>query len=279
MKLRFPEPSRKLLLFIGLSCLVVMSFIGLKELGNAYEDRVERRQMEDLYLRAADLCLEKTSGESVPDRLRECAHRQTQYGVGEEFHAEWKDKPGMVQGVIDYMEGRRSDRKHYECSTRSGLLVGMLRAKGYRARDVITAKFLPEFNDHVVVEVWSEDAGDWEAHDPSHNTYFVDGGRGERLSVREMVTSGTAGFVPCFEDGRCGWQMTTDEGFSLTDTRAYWGNMVVKDADGQWQVVYNPEHFDPQKPLAGQSYCQKREKFCRKMPQSTAEPMKRGGVF
>ena len=256
--------------------LLLISFVCLFFLVDIFQDArqksIEKDNLSLLYPQISKSCFQSIpeSYGTIPERLRHCVHINTVERVDEEFFRDWKNKVAMAQGVLDYMEGRRTEKKPFECSTRSGLLIDLLHFNGFKARDVITAKFLPDFDDHVLVEVWDEETAGWELLGPSYDMIFKDK-QGTKLSMLEVVTLGKDNFEPCFQDGRCGWDLETDEGVKLSDAKDYWGNMVMRDENDEWRVIYNPAHFDPQKPLEGQSYCQKREKFCRISPVATDE--------
>lgn len=271
LKKILPTRRKKYNFFILLIVLILFGVLVDKGY-DVYEKTKLNDKLQELYPKLSQACLSSVPEAygTIPERLRNCVHINTVGEINEEFYRDWKDKVAKEQGVLDYMEGRRTEKKPYECSTRSGLLLGLLRFNGYKARDVITAKFLPKFDDHVIVEVWDEELQDWEALGPSYNAVFRDES-GNKLSVLKMVTLGVDKFQPCFQDGRCGWDLKTDEGLRMSDAKSYWGNMVVKNENDVWQVIYNPAYFDPQKPLDGQTYCQKREKFCRVAPLAVGE--------
>lgn len=230
----------------------------------AFQDAARTRALNTAYASIATACLKQNTDPAahIADVLRDCVHDNTVFAMDREFYATWKHPDVMAQAVLDYMHGARSTKPHFECSTRSGLLIGLLRSQGLTARDVIVVKDELTFPDHVMVEVWDPVSGEWEAQGPTYNNYYIEKKTGERLSVEEMLTLSLDDVVPCFGPGTCGWGLISDEKLKLSNMPAYLGAMVVKNDAGDWQLKINPRRFDPHQEIQGQSYCEKREKHC-----------------
>ncbi len=244
-----------------------------------YQELRHDRQLRDLYGELASLCLKRDypAGATVPDRLRACAHGATDHRIDDEFYARWKDPLLMAQSVHDVLTDKRQAQPSFECSTRTGLLIGMLRAQGYTARDVVIISTKATFPDHVVAEVWNEDGQEWEVQDPTYDVYFRSvRDAAERPSAHEIVAGRTRDVFPCRDGGLCGWKQVSDENLYFDHIRSYWNAAAHKDETGDWQLAYDPDRFNPYEPVSGITYCNQREKHCEdNTPMALDEPQGR----
>ncbi len=263
--------GRKALPWVAaVSLFALLCWVGVPFL----RDTLEQARLKTLYKEISALCLQREAddGRTVPGRLRQCVRDATEHNIDAEFYANWKNPVRMTRGVLEYLRGTRPAKMHFECSTRSGLLIGLLRAQGYQARDVILIKPAPNFPDHVTVEVWDAQRQAWEVQDPTYNIYYRHKGTRAHLSAEEILAADVNEVIPCRDEDNCGWSRTTKENLPIKTLRDYWDTMARKDADGTWQIYYDADGFDPYHTVDQLTYCEKREKFCKNPPLKVIEP-------
>ncbi len=229
---------------------------------------LDEREGVRLHAEIAQLCLQKytASDETVPDRLRHCVHENTLHEIDDEFYSHWKDKNKMAAAMLAYLKGETSKRPHFECSTRTGLMLTLLETQGIKAQDLIVARFDKEYTDHVVVGVWDDKKQSWLVHDPSYDVFLADKVTKEPVSAHELLLRPLATFVPCEAKNKCGWDIISDDKTPVTHLFGLWGIMAYKDFSGDWDLLYNEKKFDPYQVLGEQSYCEKRRKYCNEPP-------------
>lgn len=233
---------------------------------------VQRRQddpgLEQIDRRFAAACLQRYGpvNETPVDAIRDCVHKSTMFAMDEEFYQHWGDKAYMASAALDYLEGRRTQRPHFECSTRAGLMLRALRTQGVEAREIIIARFVENFLDHVVIGIPRGNDENWEVHDPSYNVYFMRPETGTRAGALDLLRSDLEKLIPCETKTRCGWDLVSADKFPATHLYGLWGMMAYREADKTWKLVYNRDKFDPYKEIAGLSYCEKRKKHCEFPP-------------
>lgn len=263
--------GRKSLPWVAGGLFVLICWVGVP----AVRDALEETRLKNLYKEISTLCLHSQAedGRTVPERLRQCVRDATEHNIDAEFYANWKNPVRMTRGVLEYLRGTRATRMHLECSTRSGLLIGLLRAQGYMARDVILVSSAPTFPDHVIVEVWNSERQSWEIQDPSYNIYYRRKSESSHLlSAEEILSADLTEIIPCRDEKNCGWGRVTEENLAIADLREYLDTMVRKNANSRWQIYYDADGLDPYRPVDMLSYCEKREKFCKDPPLQLIEP-------
>jgi hypothetical protein len=227
-------------------------------------DYLDQRKLSRIHNEMAQLCLQKYAqpGETIADAFRSCVHENTTHNIDDEFYAHWKDEAGMAQSALDYLRGTLKEKPHFECSTRTGLMLGLLEAKGIKAQDLIVARFEENYNDHVVVGVWNPEKKSWDVHDPSYDIFLADRVTKIPATAHELLLRPLSDFVPCTEKDKCSWDIKTTQQIPVTELFGLWGVMAYKDLSGEWDLLYNQKKFDPYQVLGSQSYCEKRRKYC-----------------
>lgn len=247
---------------------VVLGVFILAKSADATLEYVESRQLAHIHAEMAQLCLEKygKADETVADAFRSCVHENTMHNIDDEFYAHWKDEAHMAQAALEYLQGKRKEKPHFECSTRTGLMLGLLEAQGIAAQDLIVARFNKDYNDHVVVGVWAPEKKSWIVHDPSYDIFLADRATKKPATAHDLLLRPLIDFVPCVDKDKCSWDFKTNQQIPVTELFGLWGIMAYKDLSGDWDLLYNKKKFDPYQVLGDQSYCQKRRKYCDEAP-------------
>jgi hypothetical protein len=209
--------------------------------------------------------IKKASGiEEVPsfhakaDRLREFIHNNSQHKEDAEFFSLWRDRTKMAAAFIDYLEGRRKELPHMECSTRADLMAAILRSEGYRTRavDAYRVDDPDKLEGHALLDVMNPDTNRWETQDPEYDAYWKHRKTGERASMIEA--SGNADIIPC-NGSRCGWGIKTREGSPAERLRKHLAYTVSIDRAADERIAYHSPDIAPDATLV---YNDKTGTFC-----------------
>jgi hypothetical protein len=144
------------------------------------------------------------------DRLHNFIRANSQYKMDEEFYATWPDRMKLADAFIAGLEGKRKDKPHMECSTRSNILAALFEKEGYRTRNVVLYNPEESLNNHRLIEVLNPETKNWEAYDVTYDVYYKNKETGERAGIAAIGANPEA-YEPCNTKGKCGWALETDD--------------------------------------------------------------------
>lgn len=260
------KTRKRFLILLGVAVfgLAIAAFLLIPPIKKDYETREAAKALVEL----SEICLEKFPATTASEKfrnLRHCIYINSIFSADKVNNKIWKNVHKMAGMTLDYAQKDTNVPPPMECSNRSGLLVAMLKALGYNARDIVTARDEDDFNDHVVMSVFNPETKRWEVHDPSYDVEFLSLKDRKPLGIKRMLMFGTDKFEPCNFEGKCGWDQKNSEGFDLKFNKGYWNVAWIKAE----KVMYVSEHFDVNKkrPVYGEnlSYCDWRAKWCNNL--------------
>lgn len=205
---------------------------------------------------------------ATADYVRDFIWRHSVHKIDEDFYAHWGNTPVIVAKMIAYAQGQQQHPPHLECSSRSGLMFGIMKALGYRVRGVDVYRHLDEFPAHSFLEALNPESGQWEIYDTDHNIFWRDIETGHRVGITEVIAAPDLDKMqPCLAGGVCGWDAVFK--IEAQRMRAYYGLAVIIDRDaGARPLLINRSRFpfDKPAPIAGRghlAYCEYRAKNCQ----------------
>ena len=179
------------------------------------------------------------------DTLMAFVHNNSVHQIDDEFWDDFRNKPRTLDKLIAHAKGESKVLPHMECSTRSKLLLPLVRKAGYEAHMVDLFKYKPEYNSHVMVEVKNPDTGLWEAYDPTYKIHWKHEDTNARVSVRDLVFTPGFPFSPCLDEIRCGYGRADARAKVPEDVEGFFGLAVIMDDEGQGSIqLNNSERFD-----------------------------------
>jgi hypothetical protein len=149
-----------------------------------------------------------TSDQAEPeqrfDAVRHFVNRNSRHAKNEEFRRLLGHENRMVEELIAYATGQRSEPVPLLCGARSNIMSAVLRKLGYETR--IVALFDTdddELPSHTFLEVKNPETGSWETQDPDFDLYWISKSSGERVSLADGAEDLSA-IEPCHRPGECG---------------------------------------------------------------------------
>lgn len=255
------ESGQKFLLNVAMAILVaaIMAAIigGVKKFPDIRADYLESQRRAEIY----DLSGVKgvIGFHAKMDRLLAFVHENSVHKIDGEFWDDFRNKPRTLDKFVAYAKKKSMEKPHMECSTRSKLLLPLVRKAGFEAHMVDMFKHTPGFDSHTAIEVKNPATGDWEFYDPTFQIYWKNDKTGQRASVEDLVMNKQAHFTPCHAEGACGYNVKGHDQPADRDVFDYFGYAVRMNDDGMgYEVFHSPERFSlDQKPKKGkQVFCE-----------------------
>lgn len=252
--------------------LIPLSLIVHGEGTHLYKKYQENKKFEDLAAIFIPKCLENVNQDdhtAIQSALRDCVNSYSQHKIDEEYFRHSKKPHFKLGQIVAYMQGEADYPPHMECSTRSRVLQRLYKTLGYETRELIVTKYLPEYNDHVQVEVFDPDQASFIVQDPSHNVSFYNAS-GRPLDAIGILTTPEEHILLCAGRMSCTPEQMIEERASYIDKVApYFGNIYVipnYNSDKAY-VAINKERFKMDEPLTFRgeikAYCDVYPKRCR----------------
>jgi len=143
-------------------------------------------------------------GTDLIDYYSNYVHTNTTHLSGTSYY-KGKDVLGMFRYLNDFLTGKISEIRSFQCGDRAHVLRILLVKAGMQARLVNIASdwWDDKLHGHILVEVLNPDTQVWELIDPDFGVHYGDGAR--RVGLIEAVTKGPSGFQPC-KDAVCDWR-------------------------------------------------------------------------
>ena len=164
------------------------------------------------------------------DRIHAFVRDNSQYKMDEEFYAIWQDRMKVADAFLAGLEGKRADKPHMECSTRSNLLAALVEKEGYRTRNVVLYNPEDKLNNHRIIEILNPETQKWEAYDVTYDVYYRNKDTKERASTAE-VGANPEKYETCKPSGKCGWNLVTDDGHKADKLKKYLNIITVNDKE------------------------------------------------
>lgn len=230
---------------------VIVVILGVRKFPDVKADVLEQMRRAEIYdLSGVDKA--RTFHAKI-DTLMAFVHNNSVHNIDDEFWDDFRNKPRTLDKLLAHAKGESKERPHMECSTRSKLLLPLIRKAGFEAHMVDLFMYKPQYDSHVVVEVKNPDTGLWEVYDPTYKIHWKNQNTNARASMRDLVFTPNFPFTPCLDEIRCGYGRT-DHAFPVPEkVEGFFGLAVLMDDEGQGSVqLNNPERFDlNQKPEGG----------------------------
>lgn len=169
------------------------------------------------------------------DRLHDFVRANSQHKMDEEFYSLWPDRMKLADAFIDGLEGKRKDKPHMECSTRSNILAALHEKEGRRVRNVVMYSPANNLLNHRVIEVLNPETGGWEAYDVTYDMYYKNKDSGKRASIAE-VGAAPESHYPCNTKGDCGWNIKTDDALDAENLRDYLKIITIHDKESDLRI-------------------------------------------
>ncbi len=186
------------------------------------------------------------------ETLNNFVHGNSVHNTDAEYWDDFKHKPRTLDKLLAFAKGRSDKPPHMDCSTRSKLLLPLIRRAGFEVHMIDIFRYDPKYLSHVVVEVKNPENQKWEIYDPTYQIFWRNDKTGERTGVREMVESADFHFTPCHDEKRCGYDREDVDWPPAPSLKTYFGYAVLMDDEGSgYEVINNPARFDPSKPPEG----------------------------
>ncbi len=205
---------------------------------------------------------------ATADYARDFIWHNSVHKIDEEFYAHWGNTPVIVSKMISYAQGQHNHPPHLECSSRSGLMSGIMESLGYRVRSVDVYKHLDEFPAHSFLEVLNPETDKWEIYDADYNIFWCRTADGHRAGIKDIISAPDLDAVlPCLAGDICGWSEVFKTG--AESLRGYYGLAVIIDRDADERpLLINRSRFPFEKaaPVSGRAnlaYCEYRAKNCK----------------
>lgn len=238
--------------------LLALGWFGQAEYRDWRKARATQNYLEQI---AARLPPDGRDAQNFFDHLRIHINRHSAHNIDAEFHRYW-GQPEMYARFLAALEGQ-GPPPHMECSSRSGLMRGLLGAGGYATRGVAIYRRVDgrTWQSHSFLEVQNPANGRWEIQDPDYDVYWVERVSGERVGIRELLSGALDSYEPCHDEG-CGWHIASREGIAVADLRSYFVLAAINDPARDTRVLYaSRARFD--QPDMLEAYCAYRAKDCR----------------
>ncbi len=179
------------------------------------------------------------------DTLMAFVHDNSVQSIDDEFWDDFRNKPRTLDKLIAHAKGESNDLPHMECSTRSKLLLLLVRKAGFEAHMIDLFKYLPEYDSYVVVEVRNPDTGLWEVYDPTYKIHWKREDSNARASIRDLVFTPGFPFSPCLDEIRCGYARADAREKIPESVKDFYGLAVIMNDKGQGSIqLNNPDRFN-----------------------------------
>ena len=153
------------------------------------------------------------------DKVRTFINDNSVHKIDKAFWANHGNTAAFAAGVIAYATQTATKPIHMECSTRSNLMVLILRALGYRTRIVAIFNSRTNLQSHSFLEVMNPQTGRWETQDADFDIYWRSKDSGERISLADAAES-IEDIEPCGCND-CGWDHQSREGINAEKLKSY----------------------------------------------------------
>lgn len=260
---------KKPLFLVGIALLgVLLFFAGRYALDKYYDGQADKRYAEKIAV--IDSHIPEKSHPSFQDlavHLHDFVQTNSQHKMDEEFYAAWPDRMKLADNFITGLEGKRPDKPHMECSTRSNILSALFQKRGYKVRNVVLYATDNNLASHRIIEVLNPETRAWEAYDVTYDVLYIEKDTKRRAGIIE-VGANPSRFTPCNTKGRCGWSLVTPYGQKVSDLKSYLNLMSIDDPHNDFRgALYNPDvkHdavYTPSKDTTG-TFCELYEKNCK----------------
>jgi len=161
------------------------------------------------------------------DKVRTFINDNSVHKPDKAFWANHGNAASFAAGVIAHARQTAPEPIHMECSTRSNLMVRILRALGYRTRIVAIFDSRTNLRSHSFLEVMNPETGRWETQDADLDIYWRSKDSGERISLADAAES-IADIEPCGRNA-CGWDHQSREGLKAEKLKPYLDIIGISD--------------------------------------------------
>jgi hypothetical protein len=124
----------------------------------------------------------------------------------------------FLAGLVAHAKGTAKPI-NMECSTRTGAMAHILKARGYETRIIAIFNSRSNLKSHTFLEVMNPETKSWETQDADYDVYWRSKRAGERISLAD-----SAQFIdeiePCGRNG-CGWSHASREGIEAQNLIDY----------------------------------------------------------
>lgn len=181
----------------------------------------------------------------VADNLHDFVRNNSQHNMDEEFYANWPDRMKLADAFIAGLEGKRRDKPHMECSTRSNILSALFQKHGYRVRNVVLYAPKQELASHRIIEALNPETKKWEAHDVTYDVFYRNKATKERASLAE-VGAAIDKHEPCNTKGQCGWNLATADSQKAEKLKDYLRIIMINDDKTGLRISLHADDIDPE---------------------------------
>lgn len=135
------------------------------------------------------------------------------------------------------------DPPHLSCGPRAYAMKAILSRLHIDSRviEVFTSVVTSSLQSHTFLEVWNEETGRWEIHDPDYDLTYIDRETREAVDIHRLVFGNPDGVLPISESGE-GWEQ-----LKMTQFKTQFLQSVLYryDYDGRDAVLMvNSDRFD-----------------------------------
>lgn len=170
------------------------------------------------------------------DRLHDFVRNNSQHNMSEEFYAAWPDRMKLADAFIAGLEGKRKEKPHMECSTRSNILAALHEKEGHRVRNVVMYSPAEDLANHRIIEVLNPETMGWEAYDVTYDVYYRNKDTKARVSTAE-VGADPEKHEPCNTKGECGWALVSDDAHKAAKLKDYLKIVTVNDPEANLRLT------------------------------------------
>ena len=229
------------------------------------EQRRLFRQTITALTRQSGLAAVQAAATTVFDGARMFVNDHSVHNIDAEFYALWRAPDRVAAALLDHAQGRRPDKPHLECSTRTTVLGGLLQELGFATRRVVIFNTDQQLESHTFLEVLNPQTGHWEIQDPDYDIYWQEKASRRRAGIAAVIADPQA-HEPCGRE-RCGWDHPSSEGQTPNFIRPFLKvASIIDKARGHRFTIYHPD-FDPRQRFTYAdhegTFCQLLAKNCR----------------
>ena len=272
----------KHILVTAIICVAVVAYFGARYGMDKYKDYLSDKEYAAKIdtIDAHMFYPLKENSHMTFDRIHAFVRDNSQHKIDDEFRANWSDRMKLADAFIAGLEGKRSDKPHMECSTRSNLLAALLAKKGYRTRNVVM--YSPEENlrNHRIIEVLNPETKHWEAYDVTYDVFYKNIKTGARASAA-AVGAMPDDHQPCNTKGRCGWNLVADSGEKARALRNYLKIITINDPETNLRLTLHAPDTVPDRiyktPNGNGTFCDVFPKNCQQGFMPYAEGLEASG--
>ncbi|MCB9990093.1 MAG: transglutaminase domain-containing protein [Rhodospirillales bacterium] len=184
------------------------------------------------------------------DAVRNLVNAHSRY----DDQAPQRERDILLQDVYDFITGEKAQAPAMNSAERAALFAVLLRAAGFKAREVIL--FPPDADQPPLhmVEAFNKKSRRWELQDQDRNVFYKSANSNRRLDVRAILTDGVFAAEPCTMDGYCNWETASPDGLSAAGLKSYFA-AVLTGGD----LMVSRAHFD----LENTGLCVRYPEACR----------------